>query len=145
MEDGGWAMEDGGWRIDDRGSAEFRPTSDAFGSPFNLINSVILDPLSSILYPRSSTLDPLSPIPCPLSMTGAATGQNIGVWNLVFSCEFFSFLGLVVVGRRPVHLEHVLLWSQEQLRLSMTLEAPLHLKRRGLISKRHQVHASVTG
>ena len=45
---------------------------------------------------------------------------------------------------RPVHLEHLALWPDEHLGLAMTLEAPLHLKRRRLISQRHQVDSPVT-
>src|SRR5205814_9213184 len=47
-------------------------------------------------------------------------------------------------SRRPCRLAHLARWPDEHLGLAMQLEAPLRLKRRRLISQRHQVDSPVT-
>lgn len=78
-------------------------------------------------------------------MTRTATGHHRGALKLVFFRESLPFFGLVVISGRPFHLENFAPWSDEHLRLAMTLEAPLHLERRRLISQRHQINSPVTG
>lgn len=85
-------------------------------------------------------------------MTRAATGQDSRAFELVLLGQLRAFdilmpllvFALSPIGWRPVHLEHLAPWPDEHFGLSMTLEAPLHLKRRCLICQRHQVDSSVT-
>ena len=44
----------------------------------------------------------------------------------------------------PLHREHFLLRPDELLWVAMTLETPLHIQRRDLISQRHQIDSPVT-
>ena len=77
-----------------------------------------------------------------LPVTCTTTGKNTSALNLVFLREPLPFFELIVIGGRPVHLEHLALWPDEHLRLAMTLEAPLHLKRSCLICQRHQIDSA---
>ena len=77
-------------------------------------------------------------------MTRATAGKHRRSRNVVLPHQLLPFLGLIVIRGWPIHLEHFGLWPDEHLGLAMTLDAPLHLKRRRLISQRHQVNSSVT-
>ena len=107
-------------------------------------SSSVFDRRSSIFDTPSSVLDPRSSILDSLPVTRAATGQHSGTLNLVFLRKPLPLFVLVVISGRPVHFEDLILRPDEHLRLAMTLEAPLHLQRRRLISQRHQVNSPVT-
>jgi hypothetical protein len=60
-------------------------------------------------------------------MASAAACQHIGFRNFVFGGEpspLFHLIG----GRLPVHIEYLILWPQELLRLTMAPKTPFHLK-----------------
>lgn len=86
-------------------------------------------------------------------MASAAARQHSGALNLVFVRKLRAFdilMPLLVTALhplwgRPLHSEHFLLRPDELLGIAMTFEAPLHIQRRDLIGKRHQVNSPVTG
>jgi hypothetical protein len=80
----------------------------------------------------------------PLAVTRAATRKNAWRRNLVFINELRAQLFLVG-GRLPLHVENLFFRPDEFLWLAMTLQAPLHLKRRNLHRERHEINASMTG
>ena len=69
-------------------------------------------------------------------MARAATSQHIGAAKLVFIHELRAFdilMPLLIVALtpnrgRPFHIEHFLPRSNKLLRVSMTLETPLHIQ-----------------
>jgi hypothetical protein len=81
----------------------------------------------------------------PSSVACATTGEKTGLWNVVLFDKSLAFLGLVIPGRGPFHVEDFFFRPDEFLRLAVTFQAPLHLKRHDLHRKRHQVYAAMTG
>jgi len=77
-------------------------------------------------------------------MARAATGQHSSALNLIIRGELLPFFHLIEIFWRPLHVEHLVAGSDEALRLAMTLDAPLHVERRDLICKRHQINSPVT-
>lgn len=77
-------------------------------------------------------------------MTRTATGQHRGALNVVFLDEPGAFFSLVIALRGPIHFEDLILRPDEHLRLPVTLKAPLHLKRGGLISEGHEINSAMT-
>ena len=60
-------------------------------------------------------------------MARAATGQHGSALNLIIRDELLPFFELIEILWRPFHVEHLVAWSDEALRLTMTLDAPLHV------------------
>ena len=77
-------------------------------------------------------------------MAGAAARENCRAGNVVLSGKRAPFFSLIVL-RLPLHVEDIFLLSQEPLRLAMTFQAPLHLKRCDLPRQGHQINSPVTG
>jgi len=77
-------------------------------------------------------------------MARAATGQHSSALNLIIRGELLAFFHLIEILRRPFHVKDLVARSDEALRLAMTLDAPLHVERRDLICKRHQINSPVT-
>ena len=78
-------------------------------------------------------------------MACATTGENASRRNVVLFDKPRALLNLVISCRGPFHVEDFFFRPDEFLRLAMTFQAPLHLKRRDLHRKRHQVYAAMTG
>ena len=77
-----------------------------------------------------------------LTVTSRTTDQHVGRLNFVFLDELRAFDCLIEVFR-PIHLEDLVLWTDEILRIAMALETPFHLERVNLPGLRHQVDAAV--
>src|SRR5215467_11368628 len=77
-------------------------------------------------------------------MARAAARQQSRALDLVFGCEFAPLFDLVL-RRMPLHVEHLVPRTDETLRIAVTFEAPLHLKRVHLPYQRHLIDSAVAG
>ena len=60
-------------------------------------------------------------------MARAATGQHRRALNFIIGGELLAFFHLIEILWRPFHVKDLVAWSDEALRLTMTLDAPLHV------------------
>src|SRR5438874_3994165 len=76
-------------------------------------------------------------------MTRRTAGQKLGAWDPIFRGQFLAQLRLV--GRNfPVHIEDLVAWAQNGLRIAMTVQAPLHLEIGRLENQRHLIDLPMT-
>ena len=78
-------------------------------------------------------------------MAGAATGQVIGITDLVQFFELESDLVLVAGGRGPEHVGDLVVWAEEVFGVSVAVEAPGHGEGLGLADDVHLVNAAMAG
>jgi hypothetical protein len=62
--------------------------------------------------------------------------------DLVFLHQLFA-KGELIRGRLPLHVENLVSWPDESLRIAVTLETPLHVERVLAPHERHLVHAAM--
>ena len=80
-------------------------------------------------------------------MTGRTTGQNVCTLDVIGLHQVSSLgnLFLRMVLGAPVHIENLFPRSHKVFRITMTLQAPLHLQRRRLVGDGHLIDPTVTG
>jgi hypothetical protein len=76
-------------------------------------------------------------------MTGGAAGELLGALDFVLGRQLFAGFRLVIRGF-PIHVENLVAWPQNRLRIAMAVQAPLHLQIGSLENQGHLVDLPVT-
>ena len=76
-------------------------------------------------------------------MTGRATGELVDCSDFVLRHKLLADFFLIG-GRLPLHVENLVFGTNVLGRIAMTIEAPLHIQRRGLEYQGHLIDRAMT-